>query len=256
MSRETFNEVPLLYHEVRPNYPDELFTVLVEITGLTTDSTLLEIGPGTGQATTPLAEKGFKITAIELGASLAEFARYQLRDFQNVQILHGAFEETILSPKSFDLVYAATAFHWIDPSVKYSKTHEILKDKGHLAIIHTNHVSDQVGDKFFNEAQPIYDRHNFVDKNQTPKLPDIGEISASEIDERLFKTIHFQIFPIAITYTAKNFAKLLNTFSNHLSGEKDVQLSFYHDIENLITAEFGGFITRHFGMSLTIAEKI
>ena len=157
--RHSFDEVALLYNEARPGYPDKLFSTLIEIAGLDTDSTLLEIGPGTGQATKPLAQKGFQIIAIELGDSLAEVAKHELREYKNVQILNGAFEEAKLPAKSFDLVYAATSFHWIDPSVKYSKTYDVLKDKGHLAVIHTNHISDEEGDKFFIDSQPIYDSY-------------------------------------------------------------------------------------------------
>ena len=72
--RHTFDEVALLYNEVRPRYPPELFSTLIDIARLDKDSTLLEIGPGTGQATKPLAQKGFQITAVELGDSLAMVA--------------------------------------------------------------------------------------------------------------------------------------------------------------------------------------
>jgi SAM-dependent methyltransferase len=174
--RDTFNEIPLLYNEVRPCYPDKLFSKLIDVTALQKDSTLLEIGPGTGQATKPLAQKGFNITAIELGNSLAELARQQLHAYRNIQIVTGTFEETTLPPASFDLVFAATSFHWIEPAVRFSKSHTVLKNKGHLAIIHTNHISDEKGDLFFNASQPVFDRYNFTDKFQKPKLPKNEEL--------------------------------------------------------------------------------
>jgi ubiquinone/menaquinone biosynthesis C-methylase UbiE len=253
--RHTFDEVALLYNEARPRYPAELFYTLIDIVGLDLDSTLLEIGPGTGQATKPLAQKGFDITAIELGDSLAEVAKRELRDYKNVQILSGAFEETVLSAKSYDLVYAATSFHWIDPSIKYLKTHNVLKDKGHLAIIHTNHVSDEKGDKFFLASQPIYDRYDYTDKHQKPKLPKNEELKPNDFDTHLFKLIHFQLFPLIVTYTANSFVKLLNTYSNHLAADKEIQHAFYKEIENLINEKFEGRIDKHFTMSLTIAKK-
>jgi len=70
--KHTFNEVAILYNEARPRYPDELFSTLIDITKLDTNATILEISSGTGQATKPLAQKGFQITAVELGQSLAE----------------------------------------------------------------------------------------------------------------------------------------------------------------------------------------
>jgi ubiquinone/menaquinone biosynthesis C-methylase UbiE len=254
--RQTFDGVALLYNEARPCYPDELFSTLIDVTGLHKGSKLLEIGPGTGQATKPLAKKGFDITAVELGIALSEVAKYELRDYKNVQIATGAFEEIALPAKSFDLVFAATSFHWIEPSIKYLKTHNVLKDNGHLAIIHTNHISDENGDDFFNVSQPIFDRYNFTDKHQKPKLPMNKNLKANDIDENLFRLIHFQSFPVIITYSAKKFVQLLNTYSNHLAATKEVQHAFFKEIENLINDAFEGKIDKHFSMSLTIAEKI
>jgi tRNA G46 methylase TrmB len=45
-----FNEVPELYDRVRPAYPDGLFADLVAITGMDRQSSVLEVGCGTGQA--------------------------------------------------------------------------------------------------------------------------------------------------------------------------------------------------------------
>jgi ubiquinone/menaquinone biosynthesis C-methylase UbiE len=254
--RQIFDEVAPLYNEARPDYPDELFSALIDITGLSAGARLLEIGLGTGQATKPLAQKGFQITAVELGDSLAGIARHELRDYQNVQIFNVSFEEAALASQSFDLVYAATSFHWIEPSLKYLKTHSILKDNGHLAIIGTNHISDEDGDKFFIDSQPIYERYGYTDKHQKPGLLKNNELKPDEVDEHFFKSVHFQLFPIVITYSASNFVKLLNTFSNHLASDGKIQRAFYGEIENLINEQFGGKISKHFSMSLTIAKKI
>ena len=70
----TFESVADRYHTARPDYPGELFDELVTATGLPHDARLLEIGCGTGKATVPLAERGFAITALELGAELARTA--------------------------------------------------------------------------------------------------------------------------------------------------------------------------------------
>jgi ubiquinone/menaquinone biosynthesis C-methylase UbiE len=254
--KRTFDEVALLYNEARPRYPDELFVKLIETTGLQPDSKLLEIGPGTGQATTPLAKKGFEITAVELGAGLAAIARHELQDYKNVQIIVGAFEEIALQERSFDLVFAATSFHWIDPSIRFVKIHDLLKRSGHLAIIHTHHISDEKGDAFFNASQPIYDKYDFTDKHKKPEFLPHKDLKPTEIDESLFRLKYFQSFPVIITYSAKKFVQLLNTYSNHLVASEQVQQAFYGEMEALINERFQGAIDKHFSMSLTIAEKI
>lgn len=254
--RHTFNEVASLYNQARPRYPDDLFSALIDATKISGDAKLLEIGPGTGQATKSLAEKGFDITAIELGEALAEIAKHELSDYKNVQIIKGAFEEITLPSASFDLVFAATSFHWIDPSLKFTKTHEVLKTKGHLAIIHTHHTSDENGDRFFNVSQSIFGRYDFTDKHRKPELPKNKDLQPDDMDERLFRLVNFKLFPVVITYSAKSFVQLLGTFSNHLAATKEVQDAFFEEIENLINDKFQSKIDKHFSMSLTVAEKI
>jgi len=140
--------------------------------------------------------------------------------------------------------------------LRYLKPHQILRHQGCLVIIHTNHISDEQGDLFFETSQPIYDRYNFTDKNQKQSLPKPGTIKPAEIDERLFRSTHFQLFPTIITYSAKEYAKLLNTYSNHLASPKQVRDDFLNEIENLINEKFNGSIKKHFLMSLTVAQKI
>lgn len=60
------------------------------------------------------------------------------------------------------------------------------------------------------------------------------ELKVNDIDVHLFKLIHFQLFSVIITYSAKQFVQLLNTFSNHLAAPEKVQQAFYEEIETLI----------------------
>ena len=58
--RGVFDEAALLYHEVRPGYPEELFDDVVALSGIPSGGRILEIGCGTGQATVPLARRGYR----------------------------------------------------------------------------------------------------------------------------------------------------------------------------------------------------
>ena len=81
-----FNEVPELYDRVRPGYPAELFADLVAITGMGQESSVLEVGCGTGQATRSLAALGCSVTAVEPGEGTAALARQRLAGFGNVTV--------------------------------------------------------------------------------------------------------------------------------------------------------------------------
>lgn len=254
--RHTFNQEAQLYNESRPLYPDALFEKLVEVIALPPKAKLVEIGPGTGQATKPLAQRGYEITAIELGAALADIARYELRLYPDVRVVTGAFEDIDLPINTFDLVFAATAFHWIKRETRYAKPYQVLKPNGHLAIIHTNHVSDEQGDTFFKATQPLYDRYFMSDKDEKFTLPKFDSIEPIELDKKLFQLAHFQRFPMIITYTATEYAKLLHTYSPTLALPKQKRAAFLNDIEALINKRFEGGVDKHFVISLTIARKI
>ena len=216
--RTSFNNEALLYHKIRPRYPEPLFETLVQVTKLQKDADLLEIGPGTGQATEALAKLGYKITAIELGTDLAEVAKVVLKKFKNVEVITGSFEEVELPLESFDLVYAATAFHWINPKVRFTKPYNLLRYAGYLAIIHTNHVSDEAGDNFFFASQSIYNKYKKSDKNDDFRLPHAANLKINELDENLFKPVFFGAFPLVVRYTADEYIQLLSLLKRRTEG--------------------------------------
>jgi SAM-dependent methyltransferase len=69
----------------------------------------LEIGCGTGQATRAVATRRIPVVCIEPGPNLATLAQQNLADFTNVRVVCSSFEEWILEPEPFDLVFSANA---------------------------------------------------------------------------------------------------------------------------------------------------
>jgi SAM-dependent methyltransferase len=254
--RRTFDQVAELYHIIRPRYPSALFDALVQEARLPPQASVVEIGPGTGQATKPLARRGYDMTAIELGGGLAEVARRELRLFPNVRVVTGAFEDVELPDHAFDLVLAATALHWITPGARFAKPHRLLKPSGRLAIIHTHHVSDERGDAYFHASQAIYDKYFARGDQDAPTLPGPDDVQAAEVDPTLFRLAAFARFPIEVEYTADEYARLLNTYSPTLALPEDQRRGFLADIAALIEREFGGKFTKRLVMSLTVAEPL
>jgi SAM-dependent methyltransferase len=250
-----FDEEALLYEKARPTYPPELFDNLLEVTGSATNAAVLEIGPGTGQATKALAKRGYAITAVEIGRNLAAAARELLKKYPNVRIVNGAFEDVDLDDSSFDLVLAATAIHWVHERVRFTKSHNLLRSGGHLAIIHSEHVSDEQGDHFFEASQPIYQRHGQSDAGDHFRLPKARELRPTVIDDKLFDTIYFRVFPLVLHYSAQSYSDLLNTFSQTRAMPAHVREAFLRDIRSLIERVFGGSLQKHYAMTLTIARK-
>ena len=137
--KTTFNTAPTLYEDVRPGYPEELIQDVLDISGLNDHSRILEIGCGTGKATRPFAERGYELICLDIGADLLAVAKKKLKAFPNLSFVEYAFEEWESDGK-FDLIISATAFHWVDPKVRYLKASEVLKSKGFLAVFSNQHV--------------------------------------------------------------------------------------------------------------------
>jgi SAM-dependent methyltransferase len=256
--KATFDTVADRYHEARPAYPDELYAKLISATGLRPGDRLLEVGCATGKATTPLAESGFAITCLEPGSQLAATARSNLARYPHVQVVQQAFEDWQPSgPERFDLVFAATAWHWIDPAVGYQLAWRLLRPGGHLAIWRTDHVFPPGGDPFFHDLQAVYDEigegmpagTGYFAPGEQPD--DRAAIEGSG----LFTVSLIRHFDWEIRYTAEEYIGLLGTFSSHIDMADWQRDRLYGEIRRRLAARPDGKVRRHWGAILEIASR-
>ena len=258
--RQTFNAAAAQYQEARPEYPGELYAALIALAGLRPEAdTLCEVGAGPGKATIPLARRGFRITCVELGAALAAEARRNLAGFGRVTVVNADFETwRPATPEAFGLVFAATAWHWIDPAVKYKKAASVLRPGGHLAFWGASHVVPDGGDPFFEQLQDVYDEigsgvpggGSFA----TPETlaSDEEEIAASGA----FTDVVIRRFDWEIRYTAESYIRLLETFSGNIMMEPWRRDRLYGEIRRRLALRPDGLVRRHWGAVLHVARKI
>jgi ubiquinone/menaquinone biosynthesis C-methylase UbiE len=251
-----FDREATRYDRARPTYPEALFSRLMAQCGLSAGMGALEIGPGSGQATEPLAQRGLHLCAVELGRNLAAAARKRLAPYPNVVVRTGNFETLNFPAETFDLVCAATAIHWIAPDLRFAKPHRLLKSHGHLALIHTEQVSDGDGDQFVRATQPIY--REFATQSDAVDYapPNLAELVPMAVDTALFKTMSFDVFPMRIEYTSATYVELLHTFSPTIAMATDSRKTFLDSIAEVIDRDFRGRIVRHMAMTLLIARKL
>ncbi|MCE5323681.1 class I SAM-dependent methyltransferase [bacterium] len=141
--RNPWDEVAQVYEENRPSYPEQLIDDLIDKAQLTTDDRLLEIGAGTGKATTLLAKRGFQIHCIEPGMNLAGILTQKCSCYPKVSIDIASFEEWIpAGDMKFDLIFSAQAFNWLEPDIRYRKCRQLLKNGGYLALFWYGHDNE------------------------------------------------------------------------------------------------------------------
>ena len=143
--RTLFDGVAQLYGATRRGYPPGLVEFAVTTAALGAGSKVLEIGCGTGQLTQSLASYGFNMTAIDIGPSMiAAAGRHLAGSAVSFQVV--SFEDFAAAEASLDLIASGTAFHWVDPEVKFSKSARLLRPGGWLALLSTEeHYDDPLG---------------------------------------------------------------------------------------------------------------
>jgi len=254
--RGTFETAAETYDAARPSYPAELFDDLVEIAGLKRGDQLLEIGCGTGKATRPLLERGFSIVCVELGEQLAATARSNLGGLP-VRISVAPFEGWHEEPESFELIYAATSWHWLDPAIRYRKAHALLRPDGHLAFWSASHAFPAGFDSFFTEIQEVYDAiGERFDGEWPPPAPDQAPDARAEIEASgLFDHVTVRRYLWERNYSAEEYIALLNTFSGHLSMDEPKRNRLYREIRRRISRRDVQQVRRHWQAILHVAHR-
>ncbi|MDQ3615487.1 MAG: methyltransferase domain-containing protein [Actinomycetota bacterium] len=256
--RDTFDTAASRYDRARPDYPDQLIEELITITGIRPGDRLLEVGCGTGKATRALAARGFQITAVELGPDMASVAQQQLSDLPNVEVVHADFE-TWDPPagEPFVLVFAATAWHWLDPAKAYLRAAAALGQGGRLAVWSATHVFPEDADPFFDEIQDVYDEIGEGMSAGAPRLRagslptiDLGRASGGR-----FETIAIRQFDWETVYDSEPYIDLLTTFSGHIAMKDWQRERLFGEIRRRLLARPSGLLRRHWGAALQIGRK-
>jgi len=254
----TFDSAADLYQQARPEYLEQLYEAMIAAAGLGADDRLLEIGCASGKATLPLARRGFRITCVEPGSALADEARRNLASFPEVEVVQSTFED--IDPaqhEPFDLVFAATAWHWLDPAVRYRRTWELLRPGGHLAVWGATHVFPEGGDRFFADLQQVYDEiGEGLPEGATYPRP--GELSDQREDievSGLFESVLVRHFEWEVTYDADGYIGLLDTFSGHLAMEPWQRRRLYSEIRRRLGERADGLLHRGWGAVLHVARR-
>jgi SAM-dependent methyltransferase len=255
--RRLFDRVAPSYDRVRPSYPAALFDDLAELTGIGPGARVLEIGCGTGQATVSLAERGYRVHAVELGTELAALASANLARFGTATRVDVAdFDRWTCTEQPFDVVFAATAFHWLDPETKFDRTADLLTETGALATVTTLHIAGGT-EQFFADAQSCYRR---FDPTTEPacQLPTEDQVRH---DRDLGHTGRygppvFRRHVWSVEYTTARYLELLGTYSPNLAMSAQVRDGLLGCVGALIDGRYGGTITKRYLAELRVAHPV
>jgi SAM-dependent methyltransferase len=253
--RTTFDRVPDIYHAVRPGYPPPLFDTL--FARLPAGPAVLEVGPGTGQATRDLLARGATVHAVELGPALARKLGEVLPS-PRLTITVGDFEQLPHEHAAYDCVFSATAYHWIAPAAQVDRPAELLRPGGVLAVVEAIQVDSPSDHGFFDAAQPIYDRYG--EGHTGPPAPARADVEPLLLEpmraDARFGSVDVHRYDWDQTYTAAEYRQLMLSYSGTQGMDPERRRGLLDDMEQFIEKQFDGRVTRPLVVTLTVAALL
>lgn len=247
----SFDTVAELYDTYRPGYPLPLVEYILSTTGIPKDGRILEIGSGTGKATTLFAQRGYSILCIEPGEHLLQIARKKLQAFPKVDFRLTTFEDWESDGDPFDLVVSAQAFHWISPDIRYRKTAQMLKPRGHLALFWNRPLGAPIDQKLNRE----YQRYAPELASEQPNYEEGIQHWIKELDEsHYFDLLEVKRFPWKGSYNTQGYLGLLHTHSDHLRLSEEKRQRLFAGLGEVLEEE-GGRIEKPYVAVLYMARK-
>jgi len=135
MSETKFDDMGKIYAKFRPTYPQTLIEYLRSIAGVCKESTVADIGSGTGILTRQLLEISKNVFAVEPNNDMRAVAEDNLSNFGNFTSVNGTAENTTLGAGCVNFITVAQAFHWFDRMKFRTECARILTSQGKVILV-------------------------------------------------------------------------------------------------------------------------
>src|SRR5437899_6451843 len=123
------------YARYRPAYPGEVIQLLKTECGLSAESVVADVASGTGIFTRMLLENRCRVFGVEPNVEMRRSAEEFMAGHARFKSLNGTAESTTLPDHSVDIITAAQAAHWFDPSKAPQEFVRILKPGGWTVLM-------------------------------------------------------------------------------------------------------------------------
>lgn len=251
-----FDNIVSNYEKSRASYGTEIFEDIIKYAEINLNKSIIEVGCGTGKATEAFLKTKCSVEAIELGENLALYTREKFKEYKNLKVVQSAFEEYECEDNKFDMLYSATAFHWIPDEIGYKKAFRIIKKGGRIALFWNKPYVNNKDDQLHQKIQSIYKEFlpqwsykvtNNDDKSRYSSL-------VNKLEQFGFTNAEFKLYHNTREMTGVEYIELLNTYSDHIALDKTIQIPFYNAIRTAIE-EFGNKLIINDIVELYIARK-
>ena len=246
-SRPSYDEIADVYDRARPSYPDGLVDDILTFAQMPQAGRALEIGCGTGQATRSFAARGLRLVCLEPAPAVAQIARQRLQSFHRVEVIGATFETWRVERDAFDLIFSATAFHWVRRDVRFLKAAQALKVDGTLAIF--NAVPSPQTSPLPDAVQHVMKR-NLHSSNISPRWPFERQFSECSA----FGTVEKRDYVMKRFYDAEGLEDLLRTLNRFRKLPGEDQAAVLNTARACVQSQ-GGLLSLDFQIRLIMARR-
>ena len=227
--RVIFDTVPDAFDRHRTRYCPALFASLLAQGKVTAQSSVLELGPGTGQATEPVLDAGCGYTGIELGISFAGVLERKYGARKNFHLIRGDFVTHDFGGERYDLVYSAATIQWIPEAIAFGKTFALLKPGGMLAMFLTRRDYRTPNPELYKKIQQVYDRYFRPEHPYTH-----GSFCYENALKYGYENWQKRTFRTVTVYTADEYVAFCGTHCDHLATPEPYRSRLYAGLRQAV----------------------
>ena len=187
----------------------------------------------------------YSITGLEIEEKQVQYLLKKYSEYHNFNSICSSFEEFNGLNETYDLIFSATAFHWIKPEVGYPKAYKLLKKDGVMAVFW--HMSSIIEPKteMLNEIRNIYRKlaPEFDDYLSLEEAEDLHNRRISEIQtNNLFNKPGSNVYRWEDEYTTERYLKLINSISDFHDLDNDKKKAILDTVGNYIDSKKGKIV--------------
>ncbi|GCE08058.1 class I SAM-dependent methyltransferase [Dictyobacter aurantiacus] len=124
------------YNQARPTPPSALLDLLTQLIDTPHPTLVVDLGSGTGLSTALWGERADRVIGIEPNADMRQEAVRTTEGHpyaDHIEYQEGLAHQTGLPDECADIVTAAQAFHWMEPTITLAEVARILRPGGLFA---------------------------------------------------------------------------------------------------------------------------
>lgn len=159
-----------------------------------------------------------------------------------------------LAEGNYDIIYSATAFHWLPQEEAYKKITTTLKKGGTLALFWNHPFTSREDDKTNVASCGVYRKYRPKSKKPMEFAKQDCDMKVNSLLQAGFINVESKLYQRMRTLDTNSYLHLLNTYSDHRTLPDNIKEAFETEMRQVLEAA-GGYINIYDTIDLYLATK-